>query len=111
MSFFQSEIVQDEMKRISEIQEEIYQKVFSFASMSNEDKLEHVELLEELLKKQQVLYTRMNLSDDPEAKMMRDNIMKSAVQLGFPPDVDLAYVFSNMANIIENMKESIDKAL
>ena len=111
MSFFQSEIVQDEMKRISEIQEEIYQKVFSFASMSNEDKLEHVELLEELLKKQQVLYTRMNLSDDPEAKMMRDNIMKSAVQLGFPQDVDLAYVFSNMANIIENMKESIDKSL
>tara|TARA_B100001939_G_scaffold300686_1_gene276767 strand:+ start:628 stop:963 length:336 start_codon:yes stop_codon:yes gene_type:complete len=111
MSFFQSEIVQDEMKRISELQEEIYQKVFSFASMSNEDKLEHVEMLEELLKKQQVLYTRMNLSDDPEAKMMRDNIMKSAVQLGFPPDVDLGYVFSNMTNILENMKKSIDKSL
>jgi len=111
MSFFQSEIVQDEMKRISELQEEIYQKVFSFASMSNEDKLEHVKLLEELLKKQQVLYTRMNLSDDPEAKIMRDNIMKSAVQLGFPPDVDLGYVFSNMANIIENMKRTIDKSL
>jgi len=111
MSFFQSEIVQEEMKRISELQEEIYQKVFSFASMSNEDKLEHVELLEELLKKQQVLYTRMNLSDDPEAKIMRDNIMKSAVQLGFPSDVDLGYVFSNMANIIDNMKKTIDKSL
>jgi len=39
---------------------------------------------------------------------MKDNIMTSAVQLGFPPDVDLTYVFSNMTNIIENMKKSLD---
>ena len=66
MSFFQSEIVQTEMKEISDLQEEIYKNVFSFPSMSNKDKLEHVEMLETLLKKQQVLYTRLSLSDDPE---------------------------------------------
>jgi len=60
------------------------------------------------LKKQQILYTRMSLSEDPEAKLMKENIMESAKQLGFPPDVDLAYVFSNMTNIIENMKKSLD---
>ena len=64
MSFFQSEIVQTEMKEIAELQEEIYKNVFSFPSMSNKDKLEHVEMLEDLLKKQQVLYTRLSLSDD-----------------------------------------------
>ena len=54
MSFFQSEIVQDEMKRIAELQEAIYEKIFSFSSMTKEDKLEHIEMLEELLKKQQI---------------------------------------------------------
>ena len=90
MSFFQSEFVQQEMKEIADLQEKIYSKVFSFASMGKEDKIEHVEMLEDLLKKQQVLYTRMSLSDDPEAKKMKESIMSSARQLGFPQDVDLA---------------------
>ncbi|QDH50684.1 hypothetical protein [Synechococcus phage S-B43] len=111
MSFFQSEIVQTEMKEISELQEEIYKNVFAFASMTNKDKLEHVEMLESLLKKQQVLYTRLSLSDDPEAQMMKESIMASARQLGFPADVDLTYVFSNMTNIIDNMRKHLDESL
>ena len=110
MSFFQSEFVQEELKVISELQEQIYEKVFSFATMSSSDKLEHVEMLEDLLKKQQILYTRMSLSDDPEAQKMKEQIISSARQLGFPPDVDLGYVFSNMANIVENMKKSINES-
>ena len=107
MSFFDSEIVQQEMKEISELQDEIYAKVFSFSSMDADDKMEHVDMLEELLSKQKVLYTRLSLSDDPEAKKMKENIIMSAKQLGFPPDVDLGYVFSNMSTIIEQMKKSI----
>ena len=110
MSFFKSDFVQQEMKDISDLQDKIYETVFTFSSMSNDDKLEHVELMEELLSKQKVLYTRLSLSDDPEAKAMRDNIIASARQLGFPPDVDLGYVFSNMSNIIENMKKHIDES-
>ena len=106
MSFFDSEIVQEEMKEISKLQDEIYMKVFSFSSMDSDDKLQHVEMLEELLKKQKILYTRLSLSDDPEAKLMKENIIKS-FQLGFPPDVDLGYVFSNMSAIIDTMKKSI----
>lgn len=110
MSFFKSDIVQSEMREISELQEEIYKKIFSMSSMTKEDKLEHIEMLEQLLKKQQVLYTRLSLSEDPEAKQMKENIMFSARQLGFPEDVDLGYVFSNMTNIIENMKKSLDRS-
>ena len=107
MSFFDSEIVQEEMKEISDLQDQIYAKVFSFSTMDSDDKMEHVEMLEELLKKQKILYTRLSLSEDPEAKLMKENILKSAKQLGFPPDVDLGYVFSNMSGIIETMKKSI----
>ena len=38
---------------------------------------------------------------------MKENIIKSAKQLGFPSDVDLGYVFSNMSAIIDSMKKSI----
>ena len=107
MSFFKSDIVQQELKDISILQEKIYDKVWQFTSMTNKDKLEHVEMLEELLNKQRVLYTRMTLSDDPAAKDMRDQILTQARQLGFPPDVDLSYVFGNMTHIIDNMKESL----
>lgn len=110
MSFFKSDFVQQEMKDISDLQDKIYEKVFSFSVMDNADKLEHVELLEKLLNKQQVLYTRMSLSDDPEAKTMKEQIIIAARQLGFPSDVDLGYVFSNMSSIIENMKKSINES-
>ena len=50
MSFFDSEIVQGEMKEISKLQDEIYAKVFSFSSMDADDKMEHVDMIEELLK-------------------------------------------------------------
>jgi GTPase Era involved in 16S rRNA processing len=107
MSFFSSEIVQQEMKEISELQEKIYEKVFAFSTMDKNDKLQHVEMLEELLNKQRVLYTRMTLSDDPAAKEMKESILTQAKQLGFPPDVDLSYVFGNMTHIIDNMKKSL----
>lgn len=110
MGFFQSKIVQQEMKEIAELQEQIYMHVFQFATMGKDEKIRHVELLEELLKKQQVLYTRLSLSDDPEAKVMKDSIMDSAKSLGFPEDVDLGYVFANMTNIIDGMKESIKES-
>lgn len=107
MSFFKSDIVQEELKEISILQEEVYTKIQSFSSMNKEDKLHHVELLEKLLDKQRVVYTRMSLSDDPEAKEMKETIMSQAIMLGFPPNTDIAYVFGNMTNIIQNMKKSI----
>ena len=107
MSFFDSDIVQEEMKEISQLQDEIYTKVFSFSSMNDDEKILHIDMLDKLLNKQKVLYTRLSLSDDPEAKVMKENIITSSKQLGFPTDVDLGYVFSNMSSIIESMKKTI----
>jgi len=75
-SFFDSELVQKEMENITKLQDEVYKRVFEFPSMTKQDKLEHVEKLSNLLEKQQILYTRLKLSDDPEAKKMREEIHK-----------------------------------
>ena len=110
MSFFNSELVREEMDEISRLQDKVYQKVWEFPSMDKDDKLEHVEMLSDLLEKQKILYTRLSLSDDPDAKRMKNQILESAKSLGFPADVDLTYVFSNMTKVLESMKKSIDKS-
>jgi hypothetical protein len=109
MSFFESEVVRSEMTEISEMQEEIYHNVFRFFKMSREDKIKHVDLLQKLLNKQQVLYTRLSLSDDPEAKAMKQKISESATMMGLDENVDMNVIFGNMSKLIDVMREQIDK--
>lgn len=109
MSFFSSEVVRAEMTEISELQEQIYGNVFKFPSMSKEEKLEHVATLERLLDKQRVLYTRMSLSDDPEAVEMKERIVNSAIMMGMPPGTDMNVILNNMSKMLEVMKAQIDK--
>jgi len=109
MSFFESDVVRAEMTEISELQEEIYSNVFKFPTMSREDKLEHINILERLLDKQKVLYTRLSLSDDPEAKEMKKRISESAVVMGLPENVDMNVFFRDMTEMVKKMKEQIDK--
>jgi hypothetical protein len=109
MSFFESEVVRSEMAEIADLQEDLYNSVFKFYQMDNKGKMEHVMLLQKLLDKQKILYTRLSLSDDPEAKKMKENISKSASMMGLPPNVDMNIIFSNMEKLIEKMKEQIDQ--
>jgi hypothetical protein len=109
MSFFKSEVVRAEMTEIAELQEEVYSNVFKFPAMSKEEKLEHVELLERLLDKQKVLYTRMSLSDDPEALEMKERIVQSAIMMGMPPGTDMNIILNNMSQMLDMMKKQIDK--
>ena len=109
MSFFNSEVVRAEMTEISELQEEVYQNVFKFPTMNKEEKLYHVNVLEKLLEKQKVLYTRLSRSDDPEAVKMKERISESTRVMGLPPNVDMNVIFNNMSRMLEVMKEQIDK--
>jgi len=108
MSFFDSDVVRAEMTEISELQDDVYRNVFKFSSMDNEEKLFHVALLEKLLDKQKVLYARLSLSDDPEAKQMKDKIIESAKMMGLPEGSDLNAVFGNMSKMLDIMKKQLD---
>jgi hypothetical protein len=106
-NFFDSEIVRSEMVEISQLQEEIYGSVFKFPYMDRESKIRHIDLLEKLLEKQKVLYTRLTLSDDLQAKEMKDNILKSASLMGLNPNIDMNILFGNMLELIKTMKIKI----
>lgn len=108
MSFFNSDIVRAEMAEISILQDDIYRNVFTFPTMNLEEKKFHISLLEKLLNKQKVLYTRLSLSDDPEAVEMKEKIIESAKLMGMPPNVDMNVIFNNMTKLIDMMKQQLD---
>jgi len=108
MSFFDSEVVRAEIVEIAELQEDIYSTVFTFPSLDKEKKIEHVADLERLLEKQKILYTRLSLSDDPQAKHMKEQIANSALLMGLPANVDMNIIFNNMSQLLNQMRQMID---
>lgn len=103
-NFFDSEIIQEELKEINKLQEEIYGSVLSFGYMSKEDKLEHIDKMTQLLDKQRIMYTRLSLSDDPKAVEMKENLRRSVSMMGFPPETDMNVLFNSMNKTIKSLK-------
>tara|TARA_Y100001970_G_C13738818_1_gene605159 strand:- start:61 stop:390 length:330 start_codon:yes stop_codon:yes gene_type:complete len=106
--FFQSENVKSEMEDIMDLQRELYQVIAQFPLMTDEAKWHHIETIKELLEKQQIMWTRISLSDDPEAKKMKENLLKGSKQLGFG-DADLGSIFINMKTTLEAMQGHLKK--
>ena len=106
--FFDSEIIQEELKEINDLQEEIYGTFLTFSMMSRKEQLENVEKLTRLLEKQKVMYTRLSLSDDPQAVEMKENLRKSVAMMGFPPETDMSMLFSSMSATIDALKDYVD---
>tara|TARA_B100001094_G_scaffold168446_1_gene162904 strand:+ start:232 stop:564 length:333 start_codon:yes stop_codon:yes gene_type:complete len=107
--FFKSDIIRDELTAINNLQSVIYQSTGNFNSLDRDEKLEHIDNLTELLERQRVMYTRLSLSDDPDAIRMREELSKSVTLLGFPPGTDISVLFSGMTQTIESLKEKIDE--
>lgn len=106
--FFESEIIQSEIEEIGFLQKEIYENIFDFPRMDREQKLEHIGKLSNLLEKQKIMYTRLSLSDDPQALEMKENLRKSVAFMGFPPETDMTLLFDSMKKTIEFLKKKID---
>ena len=107
--FFDSEMIQNELNEINELQKFIYGSILTFGRMTREGKLEHIDKLTQLLEKQRIMYTRLSLSDDPQAVEMKGNLKKSVAIMGFPPDTDMSLLFNSMTKTIESLKQFIDK--
>ena len=106
--FFDSAIVKEGLEDIHSLQTEIYDKAFKFGTMSREDKLDHIEKLTNLLEKQRLMYTRISLSNDPEAIELKEHLEKSVKLLGFPEGTDMSLLFSGMSHTIDSLKTQLD---
>ena len=106
--FFDSEIVQNELREINKLQETVYGDLYEFPSLSQEDKKEHIDKLTQLLERQRVMYTRLSLSDDDEAKKLKEQLQQSVQVMGFPPGTDINVLFSGMTQTIEKLRQYVD---
>ena len=108
MSFLQSAQVRAALVEIHELQEVIVADAVKFPDLDIDDQYVHIENLETLLENQRIMYTRLSLSDDPQAKQMKQNIIQGAASMGLPIDVDMSILFSQMGQMVEKMKDSLD---
>ena len=108
MNFFDSEIVQREMKSIEDLQRQLTRSVLRFPIMSKAEKLEHVNLLSELLEKQKILYTRLSLSDDPQAIEKKNEIIEASKLIGYGDPSDMNTIFNNMQKVIQKLKREAE---
>ena len=106
--FFDSDIIKEELMAINRLQESIYNSAFTFDELDRDDQLDHIDDLTVLLEKQRIMYTRLSLSEDPNAKRMKDELEKSVQLLGFPKGTDIQVLFTGMTQTIESLKEKID---
>tara|TARA_B100000963_G_C22413597_1_gene574375 strand:- start:485 stop:814 length:330 start_codon:yes stop_codon:yes gene_type:complete len=104
--FFESETVRNEMEDITDLQRELYKVIAKFPMMSDDAKWHHIETVKELLEKQQVMWTRLSLSDDPEAKKMKKNLERGSIEMGFG-DADLGTIFKNMRITLDTLQSSL----
>ena len=106
--FFESDQVKREMEEITCLQKELYDVILKFPMMSAEAKVEHIDTVMELLERQQIMWTRLSLSDDKEAKKMKDYIVSHAKELGFG-EADMSTIFSNMKNTLEQVQKNLNQ--
>ena len=106
MSFLQSAQVRAALVEIHELQEKIVSNAITFPDLSVDEQYEHIE---DLVEKQCNMYTRLSLSDDPEAKEMKKDIEDSMGLLGLQQQVNPGELFKMMHDTIINLREFVEK--
>jgi PHP family Zn ribbon phosphoesterase len=101
--FFQSEMVRGDLQELAKMQEYCMKAAHVFPALAPVKKLEYFDILQEMIEKQKVFYTRLKLSDDPEATEMADSIKQAAVMFGEDANV----VFDELIGKIEEMRQHL----
>ncbi len=108
-SFFQSELVRGDIQEMAALQEYCFRCATNLALLDKERKLEYFEALRKLIEKQKIFYTRLSLSDDPEAKSVIDNMRNAIVMLGGNSELTILDMFDDLLKKITLFENHLDK--
>tara|TARA_B100000609_G_scaffold168812_1_gene142681 strand:- start:163 stop:483 length:321 start_codon:yes stop_codon:yes gene_type:complete len=103
MSFFQSQVVQQELEQM----QSIYMDINRMGLMLNVDqKRVQLDKMMRLIELQQTMYMRVTLSEDPEAKKLVEQVRNAAQMLGMPPkDIGPQFYEKLKDNVRKMIKE------
>ena len=106
--FFQSELVRGDIQEMAALQEFCFRSVTNLALLNREKKLEYFEAMKLLLEKQKIFHARLQLSDDPEAKSVLDNMKNAIVMLGGNPNLGVNDMFDDLLKKLEAFEKQIE---
>jgi phosphoenolpyruvate carboxylase len=104
MSFFESEIVQQEAKQIFEEYQSLVQLGGDYGKFDREGKKLYIDRMEEIMDRYKIFMKRFELSDDFMAKMTVEQLRTHLGQFGMSPQ----QMFDQMHATLERMKAEIE---
>ena len=107
--FFKSEMVRGDIQEMMELQQICFKYAMSFPILTKERKEEYLSALLMLLEKQEILYARMKLSEDPEAKSVIENMTKGVTMLGGNQELSIPMMFDDLKRKVGQMQETLER--
>jgi hypothetical protein len=104
MAFFDSEIVQDEAKRLFCDYQQLMQLGGEYGKFDREGKKLYIERMEEMMERYRVFMKRFELSEDFQAKLTVEQLRTQLGQFGLTPE----QMFEQMNLTLERMKSQLD---
>ena len=106
MEFFESEIVQEEAKKLFTDYQELMQLGSDYGKFDREGKKMFIETMESLMERYRVFMKRFELSEDFQAKMTVEQLKTQLGQFGITPE----QMFEQMNMTLERMKTQLEKS-
>jgi hypothetical protein len=105
MSFFDSDIVQQEAKSLFEDYQSLMQLGGDYGKFDRDGKVIFIEKMEEMMDRYRIFMKRFELSDDFMAQMTVEQLNTQLGQFGMTPQK----MFDQMNLTLERMKQEVEK--
>ncbi|MEB3885162.1 DUF1825 family protein [Lyngbya sp. CCY1209] len=105
MSFFESDIVQQEAKQLFEDYQSLLRLGGDYGKFDREGKKIFIEQMESLMDRYRVFMKRFELSEDFMAQMTMEQLKTQLGQFGITPE----QMFQQMNMTLERMKSELEK--
>jgi phosphoenolpyruvate carboxylase len=105
MSFFDSEIVQQEAKQLFEDYQSLIKLGSDYGKFDREGKKLYIEQMEAIMDRYRIFMKRFELSEDFMAQMTVEQLKTQLGQFGMTPQ----QMFEQMNRTLERMKAEIDR--
>jgi len=107
MAFFDSEIVQDESRRLFQDYQQLVQLGGDYGKFDREGKRLYIERMEEMMDRYRVFMKRFELSEDFQARLTVEQLRTQLSQFGLTPE----RMFEQMNSTLERMKRELGPAV
>ena len=105
MSFFESDIVQEEAKKLFVDYQNLMKLGSDYGKFDREGKKMFINTMEDLMERYKVFMKRFELSEDFQAKMTVEQLRTQLSQFGITPE----QMFSQMNMTLDRMKAQLDE--